>query len=224
MLNKDGYTIVRQAEIPWEDRKNVDNWPSRAGMYYDDRENELCIRLIDYPVGSIEPRHVHGGAHATTVLRHTAIVDGLTLVPLDVIVGPSNEPHGPLDYQRNGCKLLSAFVGSYYHSEVEQLSNTQHYRLVQSGKIPWQATATEGMEAKTLVDHGVGRLLLQALRFAPGAKLVSPPMLAALVFEGSAVIDDEQLGEWDFFYVPRDVEHGIISFPGGATLLSVSMR
>jgi hypothetical protein len=26
--------IVRVATIPWEDRVNVDNWPSRAGMYY----------------------------------------------------------------------------------------------------------------------------------------------------------------------------------------------
>lgn len=224
MLAKSGIKIVRGAEIPWEDRKNVDGWPSRAGMYYDDRENELCMRLIDYPVGSIEPRHVHAGAHATTVLKHTAIVDGLTLVPLDVIVGPSNEPHGPLDYQRDGCKLFSVFVGSYYHSEAAQLSSTKHYRLVQPGTIPWQATGTDGMEAKTLVDHGVGRLLLRALRFAPGAKLARPLMLAALVVEGGAVIDDEQLGEWDFFYVPLGVDHAAIGFSEGATLLAVSLR
>ena len=224
MLAKSGIKIVRGSEIPWEDRKNVDGWPSRAGMYYDDRENELCMRLIDYPVGSIEPRHVHAGAHATTVLKHTAIVDGLTLDPLDVIVGPSNEPHGPLDYQRDGCKLFSVFVGSYYHSEVAQLSSTKHYRLIQSGKIPWQATGTDGMEAKTLVDHGVGRLLLRALRFAPGAKLARPLMLAALVVEGGAVIDHEQLGEWDFLYVPGGVDRAAIGFPEGATLLAVSLR
>lgn len=223
MVTKGGYKIVRQAEIVWEDRKNVDGWPSRAGMYYDDRENELCMRLIDYPIGSIEPRHVHGGAHATTVLKHTAIVDGLTLKPLDVIVGPSNEPHGPLDYRRDGCKLFSAFVGSYYHSEVEQLSGTKHYRLVQSEQIPWHDAGT-GMQAKTLVDHGVGRLLLQALRFEPGSWLVSPSMLAALVFEGGAEIGGEKLGAWDFFYAPRGLEHAAISFPAGATLLSVSMQ
>jgi hypothetical protein len=80
------------------------------------------------------------------------------------------------------------------------------------------------MQAKTLVDHGVGRLLLQALRFAPGSWLVSPPMLAALVFEGFAEIGGEKLGAWDFFYVPRGLAHAAISFPGGATLLSVSMQ
>jgi hypothetical protein len=223
MLNKGGFKIVRQAEIIWEDRKNVDGWPSRAGMYYDDRENELCMRLIDYPIGSIEPRHVHAGAHATTLLKHTAIVDGLTLKPLDVIVGPSNEPHGPLDYRGNGCKLFSAFVGSYYHSEVEQLSDTKHYRLVQSEQIPWY-DAGSGMQAKTLVDHGVGRLLLEALRFAPGSWLVDPPMLAALVFEGGAEIGGEKLGTWDFFYAPRGIAHAAISFPTGATLLSATMQ
>ena len=49
-------------------------------------------------------------------------------------------------------------------------------------------------------------------------------MLAALVVEGSAVIDDEKLGEWDFFYAPRGVDHAAIGFSEGATLLAVSLR
>ena len=32
MLSRAGYKIARVAEIPWEDRKNVDGWPSRVGM------------------------------------------------------------------------------------------------------------------------------------------------------------------------------------------------
>ena len=31
MLNEAGFKIARVAQIPWEDRKNVDGWPSRAG-------------------------------------------------------------------------------------------------------------------------------------------------------------------------------------------------
>jgi hypothetical protein len=98
-MAEEGLTIVRVKDIPWEARVNVDGWPNRAGMYYDNRDIELCIRLIDYPVGSIEPRHVHDGKHGTTVLKGKALIDGLTLGPLDVILGPSNEPHGPLDYR-----------------------------------------------------------------------------------------------------------------------------
>ena len=98
MLSKDGFQIAHVADIPWEDRKNVDGWPSRAGMYYDDRENNLCMRLIDYSHGLTEPRHVHSGSHAAVVLQGSALIDGVTLGPLDIILGPSNEPHGPLQY------------------------------------------------------------------------------------------------------------------------------
>lgn len=220
-----GYEIVKVAGIPWEDRKNVDGWPSRAGMYWDDRGNELCMRLIDYPVGAIEPRHVHGGAHATTVLKGRAIIDGLTLQQLDVVLGPSNEPHGPLDYPE-GCQLFSVFHGSYHHSESERPNTEKHYRLIQSGQVAWQP-AGKGRESKTLVDRGVGRVLLQAQRFAPGARFEQPaqrPLLAGIVVEGGAVIGDETLGAWDFFYAPAGGKHGAIAFPKGATLLTVTLQ
>jgi hypothetical protein len=222
MLNKGGYKIAKVANIPWEDRVNVDGWPSRAGMYYNDTEHSLCMRLIDYPVGSTEPRHVHPGMHATTVLKGRTLVDGLTLGPLDVILGPSNEPHGPLHYPE-GCQLFSAFQGSYFHSEVEQLSSEKHYRLIHAGQEPWQVGA-EGVEVKTLVDRGLGKLLLQAVRFPAGARMTRPTMLAALVLEGEASIGDERLGPWDFFYAPRAGEFAPADFPRGATLLAVSMR
>ena len=98
MLLEGGYQIARYTEIPWEDRKNVDGWPRRAGIYCNDEANSLCMRLIDYAKGSTEPRHVHAGSHATTVLKGSAIVDGLTLDPLDVILGPSNEPLAAWDF------------------------------------------------------------------------------------------------------------------------------
>lgn len=220
-----GFEIVRVANIPWEDRVNVDNWPSRAGMYCDDRANELCIRLIDYPVGSIEPRHVHAGMHATTVLKGRAIVDGLTLGPLDVILGPSNEPHGPLDYP-DGCKLLSAFQGSYYHSEVTQLSGKKEYRLIEQAKLDWKS-AGAGARVKTLVDHGCGRLLVEVMQFDAGATLPAgacPRLHSALVVSGTAQVGGETLGEWDFLHVPAGMMHGPVAFPAGATLLALTMR
>lgn len=219
-----GIEIVRRAEIPWEDRKNVDGWPSRAGMYCDDKANQLCMRLIDYPVGSTEPRHVHGGAHATTVLKGRAIVDGLTLGPLDVVLGPSNEPHGPLHYPE-GCQLFSVFHGSYYHSEAEKLSSEKQYRLIQSGLTPW--TAENGIETKTLVDRGVGPLLLRVLRFPAGAELAGEaptPFYAALVVDGEVIVGDEKLGAWDFMRVTGRGARETIRFPRGATLLAVSLQ
>lgn len=226
MNEKAGFEIVRMAGIEWQDRKNVDGWPSRAGMYCDDRANELCMRLIDYPVGSTEPRHVHAGSHATTVLRGRAIVDGLTLGPLDVVLGPSNEPHGPLHYPE-GCQLFSVFHGSYYHSEIENLSAEKHYRLIQSARLSWEKNGTAGYQAKTLVDRGVGRLLLRVLRFAPGAEIpqcAAVPFHAALLVDGTAVIANETLAAWDFLRVAGSGEHGAIAFPQGATWLAVSLQ
>ena len=225
MLSRSGIEIVRVATIAWEDRMNVDNWPSRAGMYYDDRDNNLCLRLIDYPVGAIEPRHVHGGTHATTVMKGAAIVDGLTLGPLDVILGPANEPHGPISYPQ-GCKLFSAFQGSFHHSEVETLSGKKEYRLIEHATLSWQSRG-DGREVKTLVDHGCGRLLLEALRFAPGSRLdahLNPQMHSAVVVKGGARIGNETLGEWDFMRVPAGVQPEPIEFPQGATLLAVTLR
>ena len=214
--------IVRVATIPWEDRVNVDNWPSRAGMYYQNPRTELCIRLIDYGLGSTEPRHVHAGMHATTVLKGRAIVDGVTLGPLDVVLGPSNEPHGPLHYP-DSCQLLSAFQGSYFHSEVETLSTEKHYRLIQQREIAWTPDPSGAGEVKTLVDRGVGRLLVQALRLRPGAR-IDPQFLAALVVEGNASVKGETLGVWDFVYADAGDEHAAMSFPQGATLLTLTMR
>lgn len=112
MLTKAGYKIARVAEIPWEERKNVDGWPSRAGMYYDDLDNNLCMRLIDYSAGRTEPRHVHSGSHAAVLLQGEAHIDGLTLGPLDVVLGPSNEPHGPLHYPK-GAKIYRAHISPH---------------------------------------------------------------------------------------------------------------
>ena len=53
MLEKSGYLIARVAEIPWEERRNVDGWPSSAGMYYNDVDNNLCMRLIDRGLGRL---------------------------------------------------------------------------------------------------------------------------------------------------------------------------
>jgi hypothetical protein len=228
-----GIHLSRVATIPWEDRINVDNWPSQAGMYHDDQANAFTLRLINYPFGSTEPRHVHAGSHATTVLRGKAIVDGLTLGPLDVILGPSNEPHGPLHYPE-GCKLLSAFQGSYYHSEVQQLSGEPQYRLIQSAGLEWHDDPVRGGRVKTLVDHGLGRLLVEVGEFHAGSSLAVPaprPAQAMLVIEGSVQVSagatgsvQPPLGEWDFIYLDADGDDALLRFEAATTLLMLTLR
>lgn len=220
-MSQTGMSVVRRKDLTWIDRVNIDGWPSRIAHYYENPEHRVRFRLVDFPARAIEPRHVHAGRHGTTILNGNVLVDGLTLGPLDVILGPSNEPHGPLEYP-DGCILLSAFQGSYFHNEVEALSGERQYRLIQHGEIPWRPLGADGGEVKTLVDRGLGRLLLEACRFPPGAVL-APPFLAALVVDGAPEVGGESLGTWDFVYRSGG-DTGTITFPDGGTLLAVTMR
>lgn len=213
--------IVRLADIPWEDRVNTDGWPCRAGTYYDDPASGLCLRLIDYPKGSVEPRHVHPGMHATTVLKNRAIVDGLTLGPLDVVLGPSNEPHGPLDYA-DGCFLLSAFIGSYFHSEVATLSAEKQYRLIRHADIPW-SPHPDGGDGKVLVDRGVGPLLVEAIRLPAGTSH-TPGFLAGLVVAGELSFGEAPLGLWDMAVADDGAARAAVTTRTGATLLTFTLR
>jgi hypothetical protein len=156
------------------------------------------------------------------LLQGEAHVDDKVLGPLDIILGPSNEPHGPIHYPK-GVRTFSAFQGSYFHNEVQQLGTERHYRLIQSAELPWELKGKD-VEVKTLIDHGLGRLLLELRRYAPDSTLGDPGITAALVVEGSAAVAGETLGKWDFMYVHQNVKHDPIAFPGGATLLCVTMR
>ena len=225
MIKLAGFEIVRIADTPWQKRVRFDGRESRFAMYNDDLENGLRMSIVEYPLGSVEPRHVHPGTHATTVVKGRALIDGLELKPLDCILGPSHEPHGPLEYP-DSCTLFSCFQGSNDHSAVGELSSERHYRLIQAPTIEWR-DAGPGMQDKILVDHGAGRLLLRAVKFAPGATLAAhahPYMQASLIVEGGAVIGGERFGVWDYFYQRKGVAHGPLGFPEGATLLSVAMR
>jgi quercetin dioxygenase-like cupin family protein len=223
VINRNGFLIQRAADLAWEERKNVDGWPSRAGMYYDDTANNLCMRLIHYTHGMTEPRHTHAGSHAAVLLEGTAYIDDQTLNPLDTILGPSNEPHGPLQYPA-GVTIFSAFQGSYFHHEVEQGKGESQYRLIFADKIAWQPGSGEGVQVKTLIDHGLGRLLLELYRFTPGSTWQSPSVLAGLVVGGSAAIGLEALGQWDFVYLPQGKKHRAMQFAQGGSVLAVTMR
>ena len=219
-MSPSGMKIARVADLVWVDRVNVDNWPSRIGLYYQNDDFNLMVRLVDFPAGAVEPRHVHPGHHGTTVLEGHVVGDGITLKPLDVILGPSNEPHGPFSYPQ-GCKLVSMFQGNDFHNEAEARSGEKNYRLIQSEEIAWRKGA-EGCETKTLIDRGLGKMLIEARRFRSGAE-ISPDFLAGLVVEGEAEVGGETVGRWDVVH-RNGGDTGTIAFPKGTTLLTLTMR
>lgn len=102
-------------------------------------------------------------------------------------------------------------------------SGESQYRLIFADRIAWQPTDHEGVQVKTLIDHGLGRLLLALYRFDAGA-VWHPPVLASLVVDGEAVIAGETLTQWDFAYLPQAAKRSAVSFPRGGSMLTVTMR
>ena len=226
MITKAGCNIVRVSELPWEESVRFGNGKHRAKIYWRDEGNDLTLSLIDRPLQAIEAPHVHAGTHVATVLNGSVLVDDLTLNPLDVILVPGDEPLDPLAYP-DGCRLFSCFQSSNQHNQAHALPPEKRYRLIQSDQMPWDAKAGGALHMKTLVDTGAGGLTLTAMRLSAGFTVPvgsRPHLQAALIVEGSAVIDGETLNALDFIYMAAGVAHGPISFPSGATLLMVAMR
>ena len=226
MVTKSGCNIVRLAELQWEVRVRHEGKHHRAKTYWHDAENNLTMQFVDQPANSIEPLPRQPGTHATTVLKGRALINDQTLNTLDVILDSGNEPHGSAAYP-DACQLFSCFQSSSDPASAQALSGEKHHRLIQSETIPWDAKAGGALHMKTLVDRGAGRLMLTAMRLSAGFTVPigsRPHMQAALVVDGSALIDDETLNPWDFIFMAAGVPHGPISFPLGATLLMVAMR
>ncbi len=226
MFTRSGCNIVRLSELTWEQNTRRGNPACRAKTYWRDAENDLALRLVDHPANSTTPRHTHRGTHASTVLQGRALIDGITLHPLDVILGAGLDPHGPIEYP-DGCQLFSLFQGSDEHTATDAPSADKTGRLIQTEPMTWDAKAGGALHMKPLVTEGAGRLMLTAMRLSAGFTVPvgsRPHMQAALVVEGSAVVDGEALNTWDFIYMAAGVPHGPIHFPRGATLLLVAMR
>ena len=106
-LKKDGFDILHFEDIPWTHRVRFDGMKSRARIYTDGLDYGLRMTLVDFPYGSTEPRHVHPGTHVTTVMKNRALVDGLTLKPLDVLRLPPGAQHGIARFPQDATLLAA---------------------------------------------------------------------------------------------------------------------
>ena len=99
--------------------------------------------------------------------------------------------------------------------------------LVLADELEWRRGAIEGIEEKTLIDRGAGRLLMQVWRCAAGSVIpagLRESLCALFVVEGSIEAAGEQLVTWDLLRLPPGAQHGIARFPQDATLLAATMR
>jgi hypothetical protein len=218
-MSKNGLAVIRLKDVDLVDRMNVDNWPVRIGLYYTDPVYGVKVRMIDYENRAVEPRHVHPGKHGTTIARGRVLTEAGTLGPLDVILGPSNEPHGPFEYP-DGCNLISFFRGDDFHNEEATAPKGKQHRLIKNDTIPWQKSG-EG-EVKRLVEEGLDGMVVEAHRFPAGARL-TPDFIAAVVLEGAPEVNGERLGKWDLFHPVGD-GGGTVTFPEGGMIVAAAIR
>ncbi|MCC7107510.1 MAG: hypothetical protein IT307_20425 [Chloroflexi bacterium] len=222
-----GFKLVRIADQQWTDRTNVDGWLAKWALYFN--EDGLAVRLVEWPVGSTEPLHVHAGTHATTVLKGPVEVDGFALKQWDIVLGPGDIPHGPLHFPQ-GAFVVSALqgdAGNHRHSEIDPKTATAVRSAVLSSETPWETSSSGGCQERVLIDNVLGRLRCEGLKLPAGSSLPAqtPETLrGALIVEGSAVIGDEKLGAWDVFWGPKGAAQPEVFFPEDTSLLVWTLR
>ena len=222
-----GLRLYHVGDYEWQTRDRSSGWSSKTGVYLRDETAGLVLRLAEWPVGATEPVHTHPGTHATTVLSGRVLADGVELAPLGIILGYGNQPHGPLEFP-DGAFILSALQddqGGHVHTAVDDSGIVPDNCAIPTDGIPWQPHA-EGFESKTLIDGVLDRLTISALRFPPGSSFGQAPptgFRAMMIFEGSAVIEKERLSVWDLISFDPGVEHSLVEFPQGATLIVWTM-
>ncbi|MCC7105840.1 MAG: hypothetical protein IT307_11915 [Chloroflexi bacterium] len=220
--NLNGYTCVRFGDAPFR-KRDEDAWPPLTRRLYLDQERNLSISIVWYGRGATEPRHVHNGTHATWLLIGSALMDGQTAGPCDVVYGPGRVPHGPLLYE-NGCMLFSVNHGGSFHTAVDgeyagAPSDGLPAQLVHERDHEWQATVSQGgqwsSKTKTLLYDPARQYTAKMILWPAGStapRHVHPGFHANLIFSGSATVGGQTFGPWDLIYGPGDTPHGPIEF------------
>jgi len=112
----DRFAAIHSADIAWED--DVDVLTLGEGVQVkvlrqDDEQRQLDV-LVKFPVGYIEPAHVHDSEHSIVVLEGVQIVDGVELKAGDFCYGGRETLHGPFAYPE-GCVVFASFTGTSSH-------------------------------------------------------------------------------------------------------------
>lgn len=109
---------VAERERPWEDTVGEGaGWVSQTKLMLHDPARDYSAKLVRWPAGSSSPRHIHPGSHAGIIMAGSAVVGGELLSPWDVVYGPGDAPHGPIEFPEE-CLLLVCGVGDLRPREV----------------------------------------------------------------------------------------------------------
>lgn len=228
MENDPGFKIVRFGDMAWEPRTE-DEWPCLTKRHLFDPVRNLTCRFVWYARGAVEPRHVHGGNHAAFVMLGQAKVDGKVLGPWDVMYGPGNVPHGPLDYPC-GCMLFVMLKGGALHTAVGPDTAAPATAGRPAGPVieseqPWLSPKENAdgwkCERKIMLDDSARDYRAMLVRWRKGSvepRHVHAGTHAEMILSGRVKVDGVTLGPWDLMYGAGGVPHGPIEFLDDVTL------
>jgi quercetin dioxygenase-like cupin family protein len=138
--------FVDPNNLEWVDASSSTNLPRGMRIKVLARDEAAGVRstLVSFPPGYFEPRHTHGIAHATFLLRGRWIVEGKAIGPGGYIFGPSGLPHGPFE-SPEGSLVCGSDVGTdewhQYPPTAEQEAKAVPTIIIDPGELEWQEAA-----------------------------------------------------------------------------------
>lgn len=108
--NEMEFTLERD-DIDWRD-DDIFDLPEGVQIHVVNQSEEegRTDKFVRFPPGYVEPEHTHEAEHATLIIDGRMLVHGYELTSGDYIFGPSELPHGPMEYP-DGCIVFSSSVG-----------------------------------------------------------------------------------------------------------------
>ncbi len=229
--------ITDPEQVEWVDASEETGLPEgvRFKTLSDSADGKIRNRLVSFPAGYVEPRHVHQSNHSTFLLQGRWIIEGKEVGPGGYMFGPAGVPHGPFESPEGSLVFASVTGGSGLHeypppAELEEKYRDHETIIVHRDDVEWKDSAEEsnlppGVMFKTYnVDEKTGRRD-GLVMFPPG--YVEPrhthgSVHSDALLEGRWIIEGQEVRLGGFIYGPPDVLHGPFECPDGVVVCVAS--
>ena len=223
--------ITDPNEVEWIDGSALTQLPPGVRIKVLSEDPVMNVRnwFISFPPGFVEPRHVHGIAHATFLLQGRWIVEGKEIGPGGYMFGPGELPHGPFE-SPEGSLVFGSSLGSdpvhQYPTTPEQEARAVKTVIVDPSELEWQDAAAlfnlpEGVRAKIYNEDAATGRRDMLVSFPPG--YVEPRHTHGLthydtLLEGRWFIEGKEVGLGGHIFGPPGVPHGPFECPDGVVV------
>ena len=138
------FKAIHDHELPWQDGALNELLNLPAGVEAKILAHDEVMGRIDmkvrFPIGYVEPEHLHKSWHSICILKGRMCVAGKDLRPGDYVFG-WDELHGPYEYP-DGCEVFVVFMGEGIQHQWDAEKHAAHERT-------WSPETGDGIAAAT---------------------------------------------------------------------------